>query len=212
MDRAERLPKSCVVEYTPDLPRKLSIDLATRGAAEDDPLTNGGYAVSTRTVIRFSRSPWHVGVAVLLGLFAGAQGLQAQSHPQSVTECWDCRVEYYQPLDCWIDSCYWTSGAGWSNCSQFGDCQSEETCQGNGHGCEGGLAILLDGRSAVGLSATQLHAILAEAGPDEMARMAWSTEGDTEYLKLSCNGTVIHAEYSRAETARLRLRTHRLDI
>ena len=167
----------------------------------------------TRSINRASRAPWHVGVvAVLLGLFAGARGLQAQSVPQVVGNCFECEVIQYPDPPCLIDSCIWAHHYGWADCSQFGGCGDIDTCLASGHGCSSALAILLDGRSVAGLSATQVHTILAEAGPEELAKLVWSTDGDTEYLKLSCNGTVIHAEYSPAEAARLRLRTHRLTI
>lgn len=150
--------------------------------------------------------------AVFLALITSAEGVHAQ--------CWDCATVLYEDPPCWMDSCTWTDGAGYSDCGQSGGCGDIDTCHPYGNGCEGdpggppggSPVVLLDGRSSAGMSATQVYALLADATPEVLARIVWSREADAEYLKLSCNGAVIHAMYSSREAARLRFRTSRITL
>ena len=141
--------------------------------------------------------------AGLLALFVSPKSVQAQWEA-----CWDCSSVYWPGDDCWIDSCHWTEGAGSSNCSQFGQCDDPETCEPNGPGCEG-YAVLLDGRSDFEMDMRRVYA-WADVGSELPDALLRSREASAEYLRLSCNGAVVHATYSRGEMARIRLRTQRL--
>lgn len=161
--------------------------------------------MATRTPPRFAL-PLLVIPALSLALLAAPATVQAQE------QCWTCDPVLYSGEDCWIDSCTWTDDAGTSNCSQYGECGDLDTCEENGDGCEGAHLVLLDGRSSASLTAEQVHAFLADPAPEDLTIIASSREGGTDYVRLTCNGALIHAVYSPREAARMREATTHLAL
>lgn len=143
---------------------------------------------------------------VSLALIVPTGAAQAQS------SCWDCATWYYPGDECHMDSCTTTDGAGESNCAQDGECGDMDTCDTNGHGCEGDFAVHLDGRSggdfgSFGVRTYRFYASLQFPGNTAQLRVP-----ETKYLRSPCNGAVIQATYSPAEASRLRRQTRRLTI
>jgi len=153
--------------------------------------------MTTKTAPRFA-----LPLLLLAVLFLATVAMPATVQAQE--ECWTCNPVFYLGDDCWIDSCTWTDGAGESNCSQSGECGDLDTCDENGDGCEGVHLVLLDGRSSASLTAGQVRELLADPAPEDLTMIASSREGGTDYLRLTCNGALIHAVYSPGEAAKIR--------
>jgi len=141
------------------------------------------------------------------------------AHAQS--SCWDCTVWYYPGDDCFIDSCSTTDGAGESNCQQFGDCWSLETCETYGHGCQGDfIAYALsapDARSegdvAAPMTPRQVETMLRQAGLETLQWLARSNGRSTETPSLTCvgwEGWMVHARPSPGDARLLRQITNGL--
>lgn len=158
-------------------------------------------AVTTMFRSIVSASGW----VVMCGALAGMLGLAESGHGQ----CWDCESQYWAGDDCYIDSCFWTAGAGWSGCTQYGGCGDLETCDTYGHGCEG-WALWLDGRYALTDIAALVEAMASE-GPFQLATtLSWSREWDHQDLGLTCTDIVALLRYTPDETARPRTLTRPL--
>lgn len=143
-------------------------------------------------------------ILVAFGALATPQGVEAQWW-----DCWECGVVYWPGDDCDMGSCVIADVAGEAHCSQYGGCGDLDTCNAHGPGCQPAL-VLLDGRSGPAMNDAQADALLGDTSSGSDSKFTRSREGDAEYLRLSCNGIVIHAWYSPSRVRLLRERTSRL--
>lgn len=144
-----------------------------------------------------------IGMAILLLVGTG----------DAAAQCWDCGPHLWPADDCWIDSCYWTSSAGNSNCSQYGSCGDIDTCSTNGSGCEGGWGlVLLDGRKQTGMATDHARLVLSQADRLLPEQLHLKAGNGAVYLTLACNGSVAFAAYAPEERIRLRTTTRQLAL